>query len=687
MGNSEYHWMARLVIFILKMAWGHKRATFLFFCFIAIWQLMGRMFGTGLLAPLSLAVGVAAMYAAMVTGFRVNQITGTGMPAPSLPEFVRYFSAQKSQTTELKEKWERACAAQGIKWDGQVPKLLNPRFVAFGDVRARIDPGSIYGDVRTVQNKTLQLAGSLRTQKSGGCHELVITETDPGQASVHMYFRKPLDQIRTVQQLPMPAADDEIAFAINREGTAASIKMMNTLIIGETGSGKSGTFWAIIADLVRRKVPTELWVCDPKGGMEFGILRRQLAGQLAVDANGDAVPVSDRSMVVRNFASTPAGCMELIKNFEAAMKVRQEENDRLQRRLIPKPTKEEPLAILVIDEFLSLPEITKAGSSGPLARIATQSRATLMMAVGLAQGGKISMMGDIRDLFPQSIALKTKNRHVTEAVLGGTENELSAFCSSIPADRPGTGWYRDRKGAVVKFRAPYVTDADTELLAKSEAPKGMIMRRGQTIDEVAVYRAWVGKTLAYIGKSNDPERRRKEHLREDYTEGACPFCAADHCYWWRHVDRFEVEEPWFANDVIAKAAEEVRIKREKPLMNKIHNGDNSWHRSVAAVAHRRTARVGKPKRGWFAKPEPTKPQDEAVKPVQPVRPVKGAEPKPKRAPKARMPIGPIPVPEREPQPRPARRRAKKTAPAAEAKETPSVVARPLVESTQHHGGE
>jgi hypothetical protein len=711
MAKSDLHPLAQVVIFVAKLSWSHKRATFLFACFIAAWQLLGKTFGTGLGAPLTLAAFFAAMYAAMVLGFRVNQITRTGMPAPGVIEFIRYFSAEKSKTAEIRERWEKGCAAQGVKWDGQVPKLLNPRYVAFGDVVATINPGSIYGDVRTVQNKQLQLQGIL------GCHDMQITETDPGKADIHLYFRKPLDSIRTVQELPWPDNDDEIAFAIDRDGKATAIKMMSTLIIGETGSGKSGTLWALLCDLVRRGVPVELYICDPKGGMEFGVLKRQLRR-------------TEGTMIVKNFATSTAGCMELIKDFEAKMKERQEENERLGRRLIKAPTKEEPLRILIVDEFLSLPELTSKGVASPMGRIASQSRSTLMMAIGLAQGGKLNVIGDIRDLFPQSIALKTKNRHVTEAALSGSESELGAYCSTIPLDKPGTGWYRNREGVITKFRAPFVTDPDTEVIARSEIPKGMIMRRGQVADEVAIYRAWVGKILAYVGISNDPQRRRKEHIREDITDGDCPFCGDFQCHWWaKHVEgpegRWEVEKApdgktrWFANEVLAKQAEEMRIKREKPLMNKIHNGDQSWARAMAAVAHRRMAeaRASKPaKWTWplfshkqktpadvVVDPAPVEPEEvapvEVPKPAKPLpvirphnevpegRPAKKAA-RP-RQPRQRQQLGPIPVPDREERTtrtRPARPQpAKKAEPKPKAE--PEIIARPLVDANRHHGAE
>ncbi|MFI8360739.1 GIY-YIG nuclease family protein [Streptomyces sp. NPDC085612] len=69
----------------------------------------------------------------------------------------------------------------------------------------------------------------------------------------------------------------------------------------------------------------------------------------------------------------------------------------------------------------------------------------------------------------------------------------------------------------------------------------------------ALYRLYdVAGHLLYIGSSNDPTRRWREHRKE--------------MFWWREVDRHEHQ--WFPTEVLAFTAERDAIFTEQPRYNK-----------------------------------------------------------------------------------------------------------------------
>ena len=93
--------------------------------------------------------------------------------------------------------------------------------------------------------------------------------------------------------------------------------------------------------------------------------------------------------------------------------------------------------------------------------------------------------------------------------------------------------------------------------AEGEAPEyeepAPIARRGPVVRKCAVYRFFdADGRLLYVGKAVDPEWREKGHRRR---------------VWWRDVARKSVE--WFDSEDAALAAEDLAIRDESPLYNRI----------------------------------------------------------------------------------------------------------------------
>ncbi|MBS1674099.1 MAG: hypothetical protein JSS74_09065 [Actinobacteria bacterium] len=72
----------------------------------------------------------------------------------------------------------------------------------------------------------------------------------------------------------------------------------------------------------------------------------------------------------------------------------------------------------------------------------------------------------------------------------------------------------------------------------------------------AVYRFFdAGGALLYVGKAIDPVARQKQH---------------EHRVWWPDVARVAVD--WFDNERLALDAEDVAIRDENPLYNRVGGG-------------------------------------------------------------------------------------------------------------------
>lgn len=116
-----------------------------------------------------------------------------------------------------------------------------------------------------------------------------------------------------------------------------------------------------------------------------------------------------------------------------------------------------------------------------------------------------------------------------------------------------------------------------------ENPPGWYLYRFKTRILCALGAGCQRRHPMYVGISNEPWRREKEHQQ---GKG-----------WYRHTCGWEVDEREFATEEGARAAERVAILAELPLANDVHNGDNP-HRLVFpktnAARARRPVTPGRP---------------------------------------------------------------------------------------------
>ncbi|WP_131764616.1 FtsK/SpoIIIE domain-containing protein [Candidatus Protofrankia californiensis] len=221
------------------------------------------------------------------------------------------------------------------------------------------------------------------------------------------------------------------------------IRGTHVLVAGATGAGKGSVLWSIIRGLgpAIRAGLVELWVCDPKGGMELAF-GEPLFARFATDTESIADLLDD------------------------AVDVMQERTARLRGRTrLHAPTPAEPLVVLIVDEIASLTAYVtdrdvkkRIGAALPL--LLSQGRAPGVVVVAAVQDPRKDVL-PFRDLFPVRVALRMTEPEQADLVLGSGARDRGARADEIPVSLPGVGYVlHDGQPDPVRVRAVFVDDAE-----------------------------------------------------------------------------------------------------------------------------------------------------------------------------------------------------------------------------------
>jgi DNA segregation ATPase FtsK/SpoIIIE, S-DNA-T family len=278
---------------------------------------------------------------------------------------------------------------------------------------------------------------------------------DPGTVVLELVRRDALAD-------PMPALaisdtpDLRALFVGKREdGGAFTIRLQGThlLIAGATGAGKGSYLWG----LVRAMLPlmasglVRVWACDPK-------LMEMAFGRALFDAWG-------------RYAADPADIADLLEDAVSDMQARARRFAGRQRDHTP--TDEHPFTVVLVDEIAFLTAYQadrklKDRILAALATLTTQGRAVGYCVVAALQDPRKEVL-NIRNLFPDKIALRLDEPSQVDMVLGDGARDRGAFCDEISAD-PGTGagvgYVRlEASPDPVRVRAAFVSDDDIREMA------------------------------------------------------------------------------------------------------------------------------------------------------------------------------------------------------------------------------
>jgi DNA segregation ATPase FtsK/SpoIIIE, S-DNA-T family len=289
-----------------------------------------------------------------------------------------------------------------------------------------------------------------------------IRTARPGLVMLELVRRDALAEV--IPALPVPAVTDLRALPVGRreDGEPFTIRLHGThlLIAGATGAGKGSYLW----NLVRAMLPAmasglvRVHACDPK-------LMELALGRAMFERFG-------------KYAADPADIAALLEADVDDMQARAARFAGRQRDHTP--ILSDPFVVVLVDEvaFLTAYQADrklKERILAALATLTTQGRAVGYCVVAALQDPRKEVL-NIRNLFPDKIALRLDEPTQVDLVLGDGAHDRGALCEDIsadPATGAGVGYVRlESDPDPVRVRAAFVTDDDIHAMtamATSEA--------------------------------------------------------------------------------------------------------------------------------------------------------------------------------------------------------------------------
>jgi len=288
-------------------------------------------------------------------------------------------------------------------------------------------------------------------------HVCRVRTAGPGRVTLELVRRDALAE--PFAALPVPAQTDLRALSVGRceDGTMFTIRLAGThvLVVGATGAGKGSFVWGLIRAMLPALADglVRIWACDPK-------LMELAFGRELFDRHG-------------RYAADPADIAALLEDAVADMQKRAALFAGRQRDHTPSP--EFPFTVIIVDEvaFLTAYQADRKLRERTLAALATlttQGRAVGYCVVAALQDPRKEVL-NIRNLFPDKIALRLDEPSQVDMVLGDGARDRGAFCDQISSDPrigAGVGYVRlEAAPDPVRVRAAFVSDDDIRQMTAS----------------------------------------------------------------------------------------------------------------------------------------------------------------------------------------------------------------------------
>ncbi|GAB2524008.1 FtsK/SpoIIIE domain-containing protein [Nocardiopsis aegyptia] len=245
--------------------------------------------------------------------------------------------------------------------------------------------------------------------------------------------------------LPVGACEDGSAWRLRLHGT-------HVLVAGVTGSGKGSVIWSA----VRAMLPAidsgtaQVWAIDPKR-MELSYGRTLFA----------------------QYADTGEAAVAVLETAVERMQDRAERYAGKQRSHTP--TVDDPFVLVVLDEVAFLTayhpdrDIRKR-SENAIATLTSQGRSVGFAVLAALQDPRKEVM-NLRNLFPDKVALRLDEASQVDMILGEGSRDRGANAHLIDPTLPGVGYVRmEGSPAPVRVRAAYVSDDDITTMTDAYGP-------------------------------------------------------------------------------------------------------------------------------------------------------------------------------------------------------------------------
>lgn len=395
--------------------------------------------------PPAIAAGTAAVL--VLVGWRLTH------PRSFRRLVTRRIRRRWRRWARYRRRWPELCALHGLT------AVLDDRVLVPGIGRIRSSVTSDVLPVRLLPGQTPQdwqaRAGALAN--AFGADEVRIRPVAPGRIVLDVHHTDPL-----AKPVPLSAVGARRAVDLERlpvgqteNGDPWQLRLRgrHLLVAGSTGAGKGSVLWSLTAALgpALRSGVVQLWVIDPKGGMEFGA-GGPLFARFAHDLGEQTLGLlRDAVWCLTTRAARLRGITRLHE-----------------------PSVADPLIVVVIDELATLTAYgdrkVRAEIEQLLGLLLSQGRAVGVSVVAAVQDPSKDVVA-LRQLFPTRVALRLAEPSQAAMVLGEGARDRGAVCDLIPDTLPGVGYVaEDGSAEVVRVRAFHVTDADIDEIVARYAP-------------------------------------------------------------------------------------------------------------------------------------------------------------------------------------------------------------------------
>ncbi|MDS1270435.1 FtsK/SpoIIIE domain-containing protein [Lipingzhangella sp. LS1_29] len=235
--------------------------------------------------------------------------------------------------------------------------------------------------------------------------------------------------------LPIGRRDDGSLWRLRLHGT-------HVLTVGVTGSGKGSVLWSTIRALspALHAGTAQVWAIDPKR-MELALGRDLFA----------------------RYADTSDHAVSLLESAVADMQERAERYAGTQRCHVATTT--DPFVVVVLDEVAFLTAYhpdrdIRRRAENAIATLTSQGRSVGFCVLAALQDPRKEVL-NLRNLFPDKIALRLDEATQVDMVLGDGARDRGATAHLINPTHPGVAFVRlDGSPIPARVRAAYVADTD-----------------------------------------------------------------------------------------------------------------------------------------------------------------------------------------------------------------------------------
>ena len=293
-----------------------------------------------------------------------------------------------------------------------------------------------------------------------GVDQVTTTSPAPGwvrlELRVHDTLAAPATTTNADPALAAGVDLEAVEVGVREDGTPWRLRVLysHILLAGATGSGKGSVLWSVLAGLgpAIKSGHVDVWMADPKGGVEFGRGENRLFVRFSTDAPS----------ILGMLKEAVAEMDERLARMRAAGL----------RKLIPSP--DEPLILIIIDEAASLSSYAEREEQNEFRRLTgmlqSKGRAAGVSVIAALQDPSKETMPN-RQLFPVRIALRLDEPTQTAMVHGQGARDRGALCDKISETTPGVGYVgEDGTTEFVRVRAFWISDDQADEVVDLYSP-------------------------------------------------------------------------------------------------------------------------------------------------------------------------------------------------------------------------